>query len=88
MDSGSRLYVFPDLYSYYPVQNSTHHTTRPKTPLDPSHHSAHHTTRFSALWRMISPLIDPNTRKKIEIHGTNYRKVLDDYIGLDQVGQI
>ena len=37
---------------------------------------------------MISPLIDPNTRKKIEIHGANYRKVLDDYIGLDQVPRV
>ncbi|KAH9258984.1 hypothetical protein BASA81_002604 [Batrachochytrium salamandrivorans] len=40
---------------------------------------------FTAVWRMIRPLLDERTRNKVNILGSNYLEALQEYVDLDQI---
>jgi hypothetical protein len=40
---------------------------------------------FTAAWRLLQPLLDERTRNKINILGSDYFKVITEYIDADQI---
>ena len=40
---------------------------------------------FASMWRVVSPLLDPNTRKKIDILGKDFHAALFEWVAPDQV---